>query len=294
MIIFFTIFHYLAAAVVDVMDKVLISKDRIRPFNYTFFTVVTGAAALLAWPWVFESLPQKYILLDLLSGAFFSLTLYIFFKALSEGEVSRVVPFIFSFIAVFDILISLAVGKSNLRISQVAAMFLLIPGALLLSYSQSGFPRKHVFLKLFSALLFSAYNWLWQYGAQIGSVLNNYMWGRLGAAGVIILLLVIPSIRGQITGVKRMKEKSFTSLLFIIKQLLGGINFIFYSFLTALGNIVVVDSMQGLRYVFLLVLGLAISHKRGHIFKEEAGKAAAFLKLGAIFLIVLGTAMLFV
>ena len=56
--------------------------------------------------------------------------MYVFFKALSQGEVSRVVPFVFGLVPVFDILISLVTGRNILRINEVAAMFLLIPGAL--------------------------------------------------------------------------------------------------------------------------------------------------------------------
>lgn len=289
-----TIVHYLAAAVVDSMDKIIISKQKIRPFNYTFFTIVTGGVALFAWPWFFAHIPEKQIFLNLLSGAFFALTLYVFFKALSEGEVTRVVPFVFSFIAVFDILIGVILGKTDLRAGQVSALFLLIPGALLLSYKQSGFPHRHVLLKLLSAFLFAAYNWLWQYGAQVGPVLNSYMWNRIGAAGVLILLLLHPAAREQISAVRNTGKKTAVSLLFLAKQVLGGANFIFYSFLIAMGNIIVVDSMQGLRYVFLLFLGSFIAHRRTALFTEELGKPAFYVKLGAIGLIVLGTIFLFI
>lgn len=293
MIIFLTILSYLAAAVVDLMDKILVSKDKIRPLSYTFFTVVTGAIALLGWPWLFAPLPFKFVFIDLLSGCFFALAMYVFFKALSEGELTRVVPFIFSFVAVFDVLFSAATGRNVLRVSQAAAMFLLVPGALLLGYRQAGFPRRHIFTKLLSALCFSVYNWLWQYGAQAGPVANSFIWNRAGAAAILLLLLFIPAVRKEIFLVKKAGKKLTLSVLFIIKQILGGINFIFFSFLIALGNIVVIDSLQGLRYVFLFLFGLAISHKRKHFFEEQKGRFIFYQKAAAIFLIFLGTAIMF-
>src|ERR1700733_10327190 len=136
MIILLTIFQYLIQAVVDLMDKFLITARKLEPVKYTFYTVVTGLVLLVAWPWFYYNLPAKDILLCLLSGAAFSLAMYVFFKALAQGEVSRVVPFVFGLVPVFDILISILTGRDILRVNEVAAMFLLIPGALLVSHQE--------------------------------------------------------------------------------------------------------------------------------------------------------------
>ena len=150
MITLFTILHYFFAAVVDGLDKVLISQRKILPLSYAFWSVVTGLGVIIGWPWVYESLALGSVGLDLAAGALFSLTLYVFFKAVSQGEISRVVPFIFGLAPVFDVLIGLATGRNPLGTSEVAAIFLLVPGALLISY-RKGFWGKHVVLKLFSA-----------------------------------------------------------------------------------------------------------------------------------------------
>jgi uncharacterized membrane protein len=279
--------------VVDLMDKFLITARKLEPVKYTFYTVVTGALLVVLWPWNFSVLPARFIFLDLFSGAFFSLAMYVFYKALAQGEVSRVVPFVFGLVPAFDILISLVTGRDTLRLNEVAAVCLLIPGAFLVSHQKGDFWLKHVGLKTLSAFLFSCYYALWQYGAQVGPVLNNLIWNRLGAALVLILLLAFSGYRKKVFTVDEIKNKAWTSVLFLFKQVLGGANFIFLSFLYVLGTISVINSLQGFRYVFLLFFSMMLSRKRSHMIKEETGKNIFTQKAFGIALIFIGTIFLF-
>jgi uncharacterized membrane protein len=294
MIILLTIFQYLVQAVVDVLDKFLISTRKIEPVSYTFFTVVTGALLVLFWPFSFYALPAKYVFLDLFSGAFFSLAMYVFFQALSRGEVSRVVPFVFGLVPVFDILISVITKRDSLTVYEVVAVLLLVPGALLVSHQKSSGWGKHLGLKTLSAFLFSAYYALWQFGAQIGPTLNNLIWNRIGAAVVLAALLAWPAYRLKVFSFKDVENKSGTSALFLFKQVLGGANFIFLSFLFVKGKIPVINSLQGFRYVFVLFMGYLLSLHGRHLMKEATDRQAFIQKTAGIILIFLGTLFLFI
>lgn len=293
MITLLTIFQYLIQAVVDLMDKFLITTRKIEPVNYTFYTVVTGAILVVCWPWVFSQLPAKFIGLDLLSGALFSLAMYVFFVTLSRGEVSRVVPFIFGLVPVFDLIINYVTKGRSLEPTEVAAIFLLIPGALLISHEKNSGWLKHAGLKTLSAFLFSSYYALWQYGAQIGPVLNNLIWNRLGAAGVLVILLVFSGFRKKVFSFKNVKQKGGTSVLFLTKQILGGANFIFLSFLFVLGKIPIINALQGFRYVFLLIMSYLISRYRSHMITEGVDRGTVLQKTFGVALIFAGTALLF-
>jgi len=294
MIILLTIFQYLVQATVDLMDKFLISTRKIEPVNYTFYTVVTGLLLLCAWPWVFAALPLKFILLNLFSGAFFSLAMYVFFVALSQGEVSRVIPYVFGLVPAFDILIANVTGRNVLSIHEFAAVVLLIPGALIVSHQKGSFWGKHIALKTLSAFLFSCYYAFWQYGSQVGPVLNSLIYNRIGAAAVLIILLLWPAFRKKVFVFENVKHKKSTSFIFLFKQVLGGANFIFLSFLYALGTISIINALQGFRYVFLLILSSVISSKRGHIIKEQDDRKILLQKSFGIGLIFLGVIFLFI
>lgn len=294
MIIFFIIFQYLIQATVDLMDKFLISARKIEPVSYTFYTVVTGLVLLVLWPWTFAALPSKFIFLNLFSGAFFSLAIYVFFVALSEGEVSRVIPYIFGLVPVFDILLGLITGRNILTPNELMAMCVLVPGALLVSHQEGSFWGKHVAWKTLSAFLFSCYYALWQYGSQLGPVINNLIWNRIGAAVVLVVLLALPVFREKVFTTEKVKNKASTSFLFLFKQVLGGANFIFLSFLFVLGKISVINGLQGFRYVFLLLFSLVISKKRAHLLEEDHNRIAILQKSFGIGLIFLGAALLFI
>ena len=293
MLIFWSILLYFSFAVVDVMDKFLLSARKIHAISYTFFTVVTGTLLLVAWPLVYESLPAKFVGLNLLSGVFFSLTMYVFFRVLSYGEASRVVPFVFALVPVFDVLLSLAFKTNALTVKEFSALCLLVPGAALMAYWPGRAGISHLALKILAAFLFSAYNHLWQFGAQTGSSLNNLMWNRLGAAGILVLLLLVPAFKKKVFSVKQVKKKTHTSVLFLFKQALGGLNFVFLSHLLTVGKVSVVDSLAVFRYGFLFVSAFVLSKFHSRILSEETDKKVIFQKLGALALIFLGTVVFF-
>ncbi|MBI3231472.1 MAG: EamA family transporter [Candidatus Doudnabacteria bacterium] len=292
MVYILTILHYFLAAVVDGLDKFLISKRKIFPASYTFWTIVTGVVVLVAWPFVYQGLKAESIGLDLASGALFSLVLYVFFKAIAQGEVSRVVPFVFGLAPVFDIIIGLVTARNQLDLKELAAMFLLLPGAILISYNK-GFWGKHVATKILSAFLWSAYFALWQYAAQNGNTLNHFMWNRVGAVGVLILALAVPVFRKNALKHQHIENKKNTAGLFLFKQAIGGTNLIFFSWLLVVGKIPVINALQGLRYAFLFLGALFLSKKMKHILHEDTGQGIIWQKLGALALIFLGTLFLF-
>ncbi len=288
------IFLYGSFAFVDILDKFLLSKRKIQPLSYTFFTLITGAALLIAWPFVYQSLPQKFIWLNLLSGAFYGLAIYVYFKVLSFGEVSRVVPVVFGLVPVFDIAFSFFFGHHKLLPKEFAAMCLLVPGALIMAYYPGKKFYQHFGVKILAAFLISSYNWLWQYGAQVGGSLNNLMWNRLGAALAMLILLLIPILRHNIFKVTNVPKKEHTGGLFLLKQLVGGLNFVFLSFLLAKGKIPLVDGLAGFRYLFLFFIALLLSHNYSHVLKEEVDKHVFIQKIISMILIFAGTVILFI
>ena len=293
MIILLTIFQYLIQACVDLMDKFLITARKIEPVSYTFYTVVTGLILLVVWPWTFSHIETKFVILNLLSGAVFSLAMFVFFKVLSEGEASRVIPYVFGIVPVFDLLIGYLTGRNLLEPHEFAAMFLLVPGALLVSYQKNRTWAGHLGMKTVSAFLFSSYYALWQFSSQQGLVLNSLMWNRIGAAAVLLLPLVIPVFRKKVFAHQQIEHKRSTSAIFVFKQALGGINFVFLSFLFSLGTISVINALQGFRYIFILVISTFLSKKRKHMIEEDVAGGAIRQKVFGTILIFCGVILLF-
>ena len=294
MLVLLTIFQYLVQASVDVTDKFLITKRKIEPLNYTFFTVIFGVLLAVIWPWVYASISFKAILFDVGAGIWFTVAYYIFYRALSVGEVSRVVPFVWGLVPVFDIIFQSVFRLNLLTTQEIAAMFLLVPGAFLITYNKGKFSIHHVANKLLAAAMLSSYNVFWHFSSASGPFFNNLIWNRVGAAAAVSLLLLFPAARKKIFGIRKVTQKTNAPALFLVKQVVGGANFIFFSFLISFGQVPVVDALQGFRYIFLFIGSIVLSKHNKHILDEQTDSHVFHQKLFAIVLICLGTLILFV
>jgi uncharacterized membrane protein len=203
------------------------------------------------------------------------------------------VPFVFGLVPIFDLLISFLTGKSLLTSVQFAGVCLLVPGALILAYRPGKYLHKYLGLTALSALLYSCYNFLWQYGSQQDTTLNSLMWNRLGAAAVLIIILIIPQVKKQVFASDHIEKKIHTGFLFLFKQALGGLNFIFLSLFLSHGKVPIVDGLAGFRYAFLFLAALFLSYNHKHILDEEVGKKVIWQKLAGLGLIFTGTIILF-
>jgi uncharacterized membrane protein len=284
---------YASFAFVDILDKFLLTKRKLKPLSYAFFTLITGAVLLVIWPFVYQALPQKFIWLNLFSGAYFGLVIYVYFKTLSYGEVSRVVPVVFGLVPVFDLIFSFFFNHKPLIPHELAALCLLVPGALLMAYYHEKKFFNHFGLKVLAAMLISSYNWFWQYGAQVGSSINNLMWNRLGAAAIMLLVLAVPQARKNIFSVDKVPNQQRTSFIFIIKQAVGGLNFIFLSYFLAIGKVPIIDGLSAFRYVFLSVFALFLSFRYKRVLSETIDRNTIKLKIVSVVLIFFGTLVLF-
>lgn len=293
MAVVLVIIHYFFAAIVDVFDKFLLEKKKIVPIQYTFYTMVTGAVILLAWPFVYEPLSYWTIFWSIFSGMFMSLALYCLYLSMAEGEISRVVPFVFGLVPLFDVVVSWVSGRNALSVQEFSALCLLVPGAFLLAHHKGKWLPRHVLFKIVTALCFSIYFALWQYAASGTQGLTPLMWNRVGAAGILIALLVFPFIRKKVFVTQHIPHKKSTAGIFLFKQFLGGANFIFLSLLFVVGKIPVINALQGFRYAFLFLFALVLSRKFKSILNEEMDRHTIFEKIAGILLIFVGTIILF-
>lgn len=255
----------------------------------------------MVWPFNFIEIPTDKVLLNIFSGVIFSLAIYLFFKALSAGDASRVVPFVFAFSTVFDFIFSNFFKNQILKQEQIIALVVLVVGSGLLTFSKGKFLGKKVYFKFFAALFMSLYNFSWHFSAIAFSaqntgkqLLNFFMWNRVGAAGILLALLIIPTARKNIFRTEHIENKKQTSYLFLLKQVLGGSAFALSNYLLAIGNVAVFTSLQGLRYGFLFIAGLVFSYTHSHLVYEDLDRHSLIQKFSGLALIFVGTLILFI
>jgi len=306
-----TISFYFILAVVFLVDKYLLTTSITDPKIYTFCVGVLGIFVVIFIPFVGFYFPSFFqIILSLSAGAIYIYALFWFYKSLRIFEASRIVPTISGLVPIFTFLLVylFSRGKEVLSPFDIIAFLLLVFGSILITIEKKKFFNLAIlkisaitsFLLSFSFLL-SKYVYLSQ------PFWNGFIWIKFG--GVIsgfCFFILTKEIREEFQKIKNnllekknigeFRLKNFkTPIIFIFNQGGGALANILQNLAFALAPLAylsIVNALQGVQYVFLLILTVLISLKFPTILKEEVSKKILIQKIFAIFLLGGGLAIL--
>lgn len=315
------ILSYFINAGVYAGDKFLLSKKIHSSIAYAFYVGIwsfLNIFLLFFDPWV-PNLQQ--FLLDMLAGLIFLATLIFWYKALHQSEATRVVPIVGALIPVFSFIFGFVFLGEALTERQLLAFAILIIGGVLISVKQTKFYEVHVAANriktvfgnalggihakyrptqrlivnsVVAALFFAAFYVLVKYIYTTQPFIGGFVWSRLGSFVGVHLMLFIPSwrklIKDKNIGEQSSKPKSL--FLFFFIRILAAVAFILLNRAVSLGNVALINSLQGAQYIFLFFIVLFLSSKYPKVLKEEVGGGVLFQKIIGALLITIGLYML--
>jgi len=310
---------YFINAGVYVADKFLLSKKIHSSITYAFFVgiwSIFNIFLLVFDPWVPE---LRELLVDLLTGILFLITLIFWYKALHQSEATRVVPIIGALIPIFSFLFSYIFLGYSLTERQLLSFIILIIGGILISIKHTRFyavrevmerfrnifgnilggihaqyrpARRLILNSVTSALFFALYYVLIKYIYTNQPFIGGFVWSRLGTFVGVIFLLFVPDWRRLIIKHQKGAKTPRNLIFFLSVRILAALAFIMLNWAISLGNVALVNSLQGVQYVFLMLLVLFLSAKFPKILKEELGGGVLLQKMIGVVLISLGLYML--
>jgi drug/metabolite transporter (DMT)-like permease len=316
-----SVIAYFINAGVYVADKFLLSQKIHSSITYAFYVGIWSIfnIFLLAFdPWI-PTRPE--LLLDLSAGVLFLFTLVFWYKALHQSEATRVVPIVGALVPIFSFWLSYLFLGESLEEKQMLAFFILIIGGVLISIKRTRFyktkeifnrvrsvsgkifgdvraesrpTRRLVVNSIVSALFFALYYVLIKYVYTNQPFIGGFVWSRMGSFLGVLFILLIPKWRTLIIkhqeGVGSPKKLSF----FLSVRLLAAVAFIMLNLAISLGNVALINSLQGAQYIFLILIVLFLSHKHPKILKEELGGGVMLQKIIGILLVSVGLYMLII
>jgi len=292
------IFAHSISAVVFVIDKYILSRTRLRPAAYAFYVGIFGGLALFLIPFGFNLLPVNQVIISFSAGAFFVLAVLFFYKSIQIGEVSRITPIIGGAVPIFTLILSYLFLSERLGSQQLIAFSLFVLGGMVMLWPRKGkrIPGQQPLIKrlpivLLAALFFSGSFVLTKYIFSYQPFINGFIWIRLGGVLGAGLLFLLPISRRVILDSSR-RTKARTGVLVVLSKGLSAGGFILLNYAIFLGSVSLVNALQGIQYVFLLVLGVFLSRKFPQIIKEQISEGALIQKIVAIILIGLGLIIL--
>ncbi len=310
---------YFINAGIYIADKFLLSKKIHSSIAYAFYVGVWSVFSLVLLlfdPW----LPNfRQLILDLIVGFLYLVTLVFWYKALHQSEATRVVPIVGALVPVFSFILSLVFLGETLSERQLLAFCILIIGGILISIKHTKFYEisrvKEKFKNVFgnflggihagyrpsqrliinstvSALFFAIFYVLIKYVYSHQPFIGGFVWSRLGSFLGAFLIFSVPAWNKLIRK-SRKETLGFKNLFFFLSvRIFGTLAFIFLNWAISLGNVALINSLQGTQYVFLFFLVLFLSARHPKVLKEELGGGVLLQKVLGILLISIGLYML--
>jgi drug/metabolite transporter (DMT)-like permease len=302
--LYIVIFAHLVFAVTAIIDKFLVSKTSLKPAAYAFYVGLLSIFVLVLIPFDFSFIPLEHIIISFVAGALFTFSLLFLYQAFEKNDVSKIAPIYGAAAPIFTLILAFIFLGERLAGSQIIAFSVLVAGGIMLASSFS--PRtttKHnvhsvaarglagASKAVFAGLLLGASFVFSKFIYNNYSFINSFIWLRSGSFLGALLMLLSPDNRRAIWRANK-KTKAKTGGLVIFNKLLGAGGFIALNFGIYLGSVTLANTLQGIQYLFLLILTIVLSKKLPEIIKEKISLSNIIPKLIGIMLIGLGLVIL--
>jgi len=295
------ILSYFFFALVSLIDRYMLVGPLRNPKVYAFYVSIWGLLTLVFVPFGLATSNPDEIVFALLSGMWRTFALFLFYRAASKIEISRVVPAVGGFLPVFTfIIVQIGFGqKEPVSLLQILSLGLLILGSVLISSKKFGFRsllRKDIKYPILAAAAFAIGFYLIKQVFIQQSFISGLIWSGVGGGLGALLFLLFPKTRKTIFLKKPiLKKQTFSPLM--VGYFFGGIASLLqnYSvFLVKEGQLAFINALEGTKYVFLFFFTLFLSWKFPQFFKEDISKKAIIQKVLSIFILGAGLFLFFV
>ena len=201
-----------------------------------------------------------------------------------------------SFAAVFTLIFSSLLFNEQLTTHQVVAFVILVFASLLISQEKSvkrksNSKLKAIFLIFIANIIFGLSYSVQSYVLSEEPFWNSFIWMRIFGFGATLSLLLVPSIRKA--SMKFLKTSNIaTRSIFAGNQFIAFIAFLLLSYALSIGSAPLINSLQGVQFVFLFVFVLVLSRHKPKVFKEDLTRKIVIQKTLGIILISCAVAIL--
>lgn len=269
-------------AIVAILDKFIVTDEKIlpRPFVYAFYScLITGFWVVIYFagfiPWLadmgapsfknVQSPSIQVVGMSFLAAYTFFMALVSMYDALKSADASDVMPVIGAVSALSTFGMSYLFLGTQLTPNFIWGVALLAVGTLLVSQLQF---TKSIVLHTVHSGLFFALHYISMKGLfQETSFDDGFFWSRIGFVVFALSLLLVPVYFDKIKEQTKKTTKKGGILVLGTKVFAGVAAFLLLK-ATDMGDVTVVQALDGLKYVFIILISMLI----GNFIPEAAGE----------------------
>ena len=260
-------------AIVVFLDKYIVTDAKVlpRPFVYAFYScLLTGFWVVIYFlgyiPGLndlgipnFSSIEKPTIQvmgMSFLAAYTFFMALVSFYDALRQSEAVNVMPIVGAISALSTFGMSYFFLEIALSNSFVWGVIILILGTMLVAQV---IPNKSTLLVMVHSGFFFGFHYITMKGLFLETNFNDgFFWSRVCLVLFALSLLMVPSYYKKITEQTNQTSRQ-TGILVILTKLLAGISAFLLLKATDQGDVTVVQALDGLKFVFILFIGVIFS-----------------------------------
>jgi transporter family protein len=291
---------HIANGAAFVIDKSLMSKSFKRAATYAGIVGLLGILAVVLIPFGVQLPSFQGWVWIVVSGSTFILALWAFFKALSIGEASRVVPIIGSLIPILTLIGTASLLGERLLQNQAIGFALLIIATIILASgkAKSRLTRNAIFTSVGAAALFAVSFITVKLGYESDGFITIFTFSRLVGFVTAVMLLtfdkpafnevkeaIIPKRKKT---AKQKKSDRVALILIITAQSLGAGGFVLVQYAISLGSAAIVNALQAVQYTFLVLAAFVFAKKAPDLLGEDLTVATVIRKSIAILIVAIG------
>ncbi len=292
-------------AIVAFLDKYIVSDEKAlpKPFVYAFYScLLTGFWIIIYY------IPGLHLLgiptldnvhkptiqvigMSFLAAYTFFMALVSMYEALRKAEAVNVMPVIGAVSAIATMGMSYLFLEFTLSNNFIWGVIVLSLGTLLVAQS---IPKRNTVLLLVHSGVFFALHYITMKGLFMETNFDDGLfWSRIGLVLFTLSLLMVPAYFDRIT--EQTKTTSTKAgVLVLLTKILAGIAAFLLLKATHLGDVTVVQALDGLKFVFILLITVLFStFLPDSITKHEVRPKEVFRKVLYVAIITVGYFILF-
>jgi uncharacterized membrane protein len=295
-------------AVVAFLDKYIVTDENAlpQPFVYAFYScLLTGfwvviyffgylpGLADLGMP-SFENIMEPTIQvvgMSFLAAYTFFMALVSMYEALRKAEAVNVMPVIGAVSALSTFGMSYAFLNIPMSTTHMWGVVVLALGTLLVAQTM---PHRSIILNVVHSGVFFALHFISMKGLFLETSFDDgFFWSRVGFVFFALSLLMVPAYFSRVTGQTKHTSRK-TGVLVIVTKILAGVAAFLMLKATDLGDVAVVQALDGLKFVFILAVTIAFgSILPDAIVKHEARPQEVLRRVLYVAVIAVGYFILF-
>lgn len=289
---------YLLLAIVSVLDKFLVSTERLRPVMLAFYSTAPLVVIILLWPFGVRSLESaRDFWLAVVSGAAFVGALWTMYIGFDRGEVSHSGPLLGAALPLATLLIGAFWLRETITLPQLFGIQLLIIGSLIISLPSEGHHHgwaRSGFWIIAAGFLFALSNIAAKDLYDHYGFYSGFMWTRLLIGICGLALWLSPAVRASLASrpARHRTGRQWSSFkdvgIFAADKIGGVLGAILIQYAIAAGSVTIVNALSGVQYAFLILVVAGLSRFSPALFKEKYGRGEIKQELLAVAVIVAG------